>query len=231
MSCFQFCRFILKKKPDSRLNDTDFEGVVEKAEVDDTSKSNSFENTDRGNASQSVSSKRKKKARGQNKKRPRTVPLQKQHERLCPSLSMGSSNCDNKECKYFHDIQEFMKNKPKDIGDQCVNFTLTGKCIYGLECRFATCHLSSDFKNIIDMGKYESTAKSQHQKSGLCRDLQVRLRKKQYPFPITEEYLPKLVSSQTSTGACTTAQAESRVGFASDEDIVKLNVREKKKVS
>ena len=174
---------------------------------------------------QTGGSKRKKKERGQNKKRPRTVPLQQRNERICPSLSNGEGLCENDDCKYLHDVQEYMKNKPEDIGDQCVNFLLKGKCIYGLECRFAKCHISDDCKNIVNKDKYESVLREQGKKMGLHKDLQIRLRKKQYPFPYSSEYLQKIEQHQKGTEQ---SRLEARVGFATDE--IKINVREKKKV-
>ena len=225
-------RFILEKKSDS-LNSNNLTAVVDTVGLNDAVKIDNehLENENGEDANQGSRSKRKKKERGQNKKRPRTVPLQKRHERLCPSLSMGESSCDNNNCNYFHDIQDFMKNKPDDIGDKCVNFALKGKCIYGLECRFAKCHVSDDFKNIVNVEKYESMQQSHSKKSGLYKDLQIRLRKKHYQFPKTTEFLQKIGYVQKSTGQHMISQVENRIGLASDEDTVKLNVREKKRVS
>ena len=222
----------MQRKLGSSLNEGNVTSIADKAEIHDSSigKDDSVESNTSDIPNQQNSSKRKKKERGQNKKRPRTVPLQRQNERLCPSLLFGTGDCNSKDCRYVHDIQQFMKDKLDDIGDRCVNFELKGKCIYGLECRFAKCHLSSDFKNIINTERYESLLQGQFHKSELYKDLLVRLRKKQYLFPRTAEYLQKIEPIQNGEGHTTSVHVEKRIGFAPDEAMVKLNMQEKKKV-
>jgi len=224
--------FILQRKPESSLNEGNSTSSADQTEIHASikDKDHSVEGNTSDTPSQQNSSKRKKKERGQNKKRPRTVPLQRQNERLCPSLLFGTGDCNSKDCMYVHDIEQFMKDKLDDIGDRCVNFELKGKCIYGLECRFAKCHLSSDFKNTINIDKYEAILQGQYHKSELHKALLVRLRKKQYLFPKTAEYLQKIEPIQNGEGHTTSVCVEKRLGIASDEDMVKLNVKEKKKV-
>eukprot|EP00794_Sanderia_malayensis_P003490 gene3489-3988_t len=143
---------------------------------------------------ENTGNKRKKKEKGQNKKRPRTVPLQKASDRLCPSVSRNNSSCDNLvKCNFLHDAAKYLENKPKDIDGECVNFKLTGQCNYGLECRFASCHTTSDFKNIIDKEKQNEFLKRHPAVcNSVTKELQILLRKKQFSFPKSSRYLEKL---------------------------------------
>ena len=180
--------------------------------------------------------KRKKKERGQNKKRPRTVPKQTPNERLCPSLSRGTNSCANqKDCQFLHDVDEYLRKKQDDIGECCVNFQLNGRCKFGLECRFAKCHISDDFKNIVDEEKYEkSQSKAEEARMARSKDLQIRLRKKQYDFPKSDTFLGSLSVDANPNGETDKRVVdvdESRLGCCSNEDIIKQNVRERKQVS
>eukprot|EP00795_Rhopilema_esculentum_P014894 gene14894-6033_t len=179
--------------------------------------------------------KRKKKERGQNKKRPRTVPKQAPNERLCPSLSRGNYSCANqKDCKFLHDVDEYLRKKPDDIGECCVNFQLNGRCKFGLECRFAKCHISDDFKNIVDEEKYEkSQSKAEEARMARSKDLQIRLRKKQYDFPKSDTFLGNLsvdTHPKVETDKRVAYADEGRLGCCTNEDIIKQNVRERKQV-
>ena len=126
-----------------------------------------------------------------------------------------------------------MAQKPADIGERCVLFEQYGKCPYGLECRYGSKHISSDFKNI----KRDDIKNPNSTFSWLTKDLQDRLHKKAVAFPSSEKFLSKLQSAKDKASASSdpaTVDSEkvcSKVGPVSDEDIVKPRIAEKKMVT
>ena len=135
-------------------------------------------------------SKKPKKQKGQNKHRPRhrRLPDKKQ---LCSSVRIGEVCSYGEECRYLHDVEEFMKHKLPNIGPDCVFYIQYGHCPYGLTCRFGEKHISQDFKNIVHKphsgGKWEDKVKNV-----LPKQLQEDLRKRKVVFPRTEIYLANL---------------------------------------
>ncbi|VDP05585.1 unnamed protein product [Soboliphyme baturini] len=109
----------------------------------------------------------KKRAGGQNKKRPRVsrVPY---GEKLCPSL-LHSVKCPLKTCKYLHDV----KHKPADLDGRCPSFEAFGRCRFGLACRFATQHTDDLLHNVV-----ASLPSTNH----LSKSVQQQLRKRTYRF-------------------------------------------------
>ena len=176
----------------------------------------------------------RKKQRGQNRNRPRDKRVPPS-ERLCPSTKVNLACSFGDGCYFSHDVAAYMATKPADIGGKCVFFELIGECPYGLECRFGSSHISSDYKNI----KQEITG--EHKDHGvthswLSKELQERLHKKTIKFPRSEKYLSKLESvkdksSKQSDGVVDSEeQSCKRLGPVSDEDLVKLRTSEKKTV-
>lgn len=88
-----------------------------------------------------------KKNKGQNKPKDRIVNTVRDVVQLCQTVSMGNE-CTRDECKYSHDIDEYLALKGPDIGDSCPVFALLGKCRYGLKCRFAMSHTDEQKKPI-----------------------------------------------------------------------------------
>jgi len=157
----------------------------------------------------------KKKQKGQNKARPRTVPKQKYEDRLCPKLLNNDICIFGDNCKFSHDLEKYVKTKPSNLGDVCLNYTQTGKCRYGIECMFSKGHITEDYKNIIDTEKYENYWEENNKYiNALKREVLISVRKKKYKFLRTEEYLKKGNIN----------------GNLSDSTIAPLNPREKKTV-
>lgn len=80
-------------------------------------------NTDESEAKKQKLSK-KRKLRGQNKSRRPTFRVDRESE-LCSSLiNLGMDDaipeCQRKSCVFLHDIDEYLKNKPKDLGKHLV---------------------------------------------------------------------------------------------------------------
>ncbi|RZC40998.1 Ax dynein light domain containing protein [Asbolus verrucosus] len=81
---------------------------------------------------QKLSKSEKKKLSGQNKSRGPTFRCEREKE-LCNTLiNLGIEDeipkCERKNCKFLHDIQEYLKIKAKDIGEICYNYQTFGKC-------------------------------------------------------------------------------------------------------
>lgn len=166
------------------------------------------ENHGKENESESASTEppppKKQKTKGQNKARPRTVPKVASEFRICPNVHRGTVCQYGDKCKFMHDVREYMEKKPKDIGEECINFQLTGKCKYGVECRYAKSHLTENYENIVVEEKYKEYLENYSEKDQnvLKRDLMNILRKKKFKYEKTSQYLKKmaLVDSRPSRG-------------------------------
>nr|XP_042697406.1 tRNA-dihydrouridine(47) synthase [NAD(P)(+)]-like isoform X3 [Chrysemys picta bellii] len=142
-----------------------------------------------------------KRARGQNKSRPCMKPNHYEKDRLCQSVIQ---ECAEKcyfgsQCRFLHDVGEYMAAKPSDLGDSCVLFKTFGKCIYGVTCRFARAHLGEDYRNIINEDLVKQWEGKPLVRNSLSKELQQRLRKKKVCFDKSSEYLRHL-GKPSSTG-------------------------------
>lgn len=62
--------------------------------------------------------------------------------RACMQVNNTGVCAFGEKCKYMHDVSEFMKVKPKDLGTDCVAFRRRGVCQYSFACRFGNDHIS-----------------------------------------------------------------------------------------
>jgi tRNA-dihydrouridine synthase 3 len=62
-------------------------------------------------------------------------------ERICKSITEGVPCQQGENCPYIHDLQEYMKLKPEDIGTTCYQFQTFGYCPNGIMCRFGGSHI------------------------------------------------------------------------------------------
>ena len=53
-------------------------------------------------------------------------------------------------CKYMHNVEEYMKLKREDLGPECYSYRKHGRCQYGFACRFGADHICND----VDKGSY-----------------------------------------------------------------------------
>ena len=143
---------------------------------------------------------KKPKTKGQNKARPRTVPKIAADMRICPTIHRGDVCRFGDKCKFKHDVHDYMENKAPDIGKECINLKLFGKCKFGVECRFGMHHISPDtFENLVDEELYKETMKnfSEKDQNVLTKDLMNCLRKKKYKYEKTGRYLKSAKLSDT----------------------------------
>lgn len=162
-----------------------------------------------------------KRLRGQNKSRPHKKPTTYDEKRLCLSvvkvwifnqaslnsvylLIFVSGQCvllfwlqGNKchfadKCHFYHDVSEYMANKPADIGESCYLYDTFGKCSYGLSCRFAKTHTTPDFQTMENADLVKTFEDRTVVKNSLSKDLQNCLRKHSVTFKKSAEYLKTL---------------------------------------
>ncbi|XP_030055917.1 tRNA-dihydrouridine(47) synthase [NAD(P)(+)]-like isoform X2 [Microcaecilia unicolor] len=146
--------------------------------------------------------KEKKRARGQNKRRPFMKPSVFDGRKLCPSITQEStSKCYfGEKCKFLHDVHQYMTEKPADLGEKCHLFEMFGKCIYGVTCRFAKGHLDEDYKNVVNKELVKQWEGKGMVKNSLSKDLQQRLRKRKVPFEKSDHFLKQLnISAKAGT--------------------------------
>lgn len=77
--------------------------------------------------------------------------VQKKHDNLCRSLYNGptaTNECPFENCKFLHDIDEYLSDKFEDVGDTCPIYTTRGFCSFGITCRFAKQHIDENKRNI-----------------------------------------------------------------------------------
>lgn len=143
----------------------------------------------------------KKKRKGQNKARPRTVPKVLDGNKLCPQILLNKECQFKTSCRFSHDVDAFIKVKQPDIGDVCVNFMEKGVCRFGVGCRFSKQHTDEDNKNILDETKYEKFLENNPDNTP-GRDAKMKVRKRQYHFPKTDKYLKSMGNEKktVSTG-------------------------------
>jgi len=158
----------------------------------------------------------KKKQKGQNKARPRTVPKQAKETRICLSILVNEECRFGEGCKFNHNVEEYLATRQADLGDVCVNFRETGKCRYGIECLFSKDHLTEDNKNIIDEEKFQKFLADRTKNNTLKRDVMVTVRKRKYKFSKSDKYLSEM-HQQTkcvSTNETTDIREKRKVDFA-----------------
>ncbi|CEG43289.1 trna-dihydrouridine synthase 3 [Plasmopara halstedii] len=126
-----------------------------------------------------------KKKRGTFKKRPIDVE-QDPADLLCRPVASGESCQFGDSCKFSHDIDDYMKRKPKDLGDCCPVFDAKGYCRYGLACRFAHAHiekLNGIYCNVRRKGYVETPGDNMcDEVNDLSHDVRTKLRKDTYNF-------------------------------------------------
>ncbi|TMW64849.1 hypothetical protein Poli38472_009016 [Pythium oligandrum] len=129
----------------------------------------------------------KKKQRGTFKKRP-VDAMADPADTLCRPVAAGGSCGFGDSCKFSHDLDDYMKRKEKDMGDECPVFAAYGFCRYGVACRFARSHTlrQEDGKWINQDTRPEDKRAVDpefvHTSNALTDEVRQLLRKNKYPF-------------------------------------------------
>jgi tRNA-dihydrouridine synthase 3 len=162
----EFLRAIAKKKEEGE-ND----GEAKKRSVNEIKEK-----------SQPMSKRQKVKER--EKRRKERLSMGK--DKLCHALAEGRACPLGESCKFTHDVPAFLTTRPRDISDSCPLFEATGRCKYGLLCRFGSAHIK-DGQNSVNE---ELASKPQPQSMNILdKEVQVKLRKKKYDFSRAMPYL------------------------------------------
>ncbi|KAH8262637.1 hypothetical protein KR026_004516, partial [Drosophila bipectinata] len=119
----------------------------------------------------------------------RPVFKDERYSHLCHSLMEGPGGepCSLANCRYVHDLNEYLAAKGEDLGTECYVFNTKGYCARGVSCRFAKAHTDDKGRN-IKKESYDESA-SQTTFNGISSDLQVRLRKHDYDFSRSKELI------------------------------------------
>ncbi|KAF4325552.1 hypothetical protein BBO99_00000319 [Phytophthora kernoviae] len=123
-----------------------------------------------------------KKRGGTFKKRPVDAE-QDPADMLCRPVASGEGCSFGDSCKFSHDLDDYMKRKPKDLDGRCPVFDAVGYCRYGVACRFANAHIEK-----VD-GAYRNLKRDGVQDQGisdevneLTHEVRLKLRKNAYEF-------------------------------------------------
>ncbi|KAH8550464.1 hypothetical protein BGW37DRAFT_496852 [Umbelopsis sp. PMI_123] len=127
-----------------------------------------------------------RKNRGQNKKRKKLHVTD--DIKLCPYIASGDGNrCTfGDKCKFTHDIEAYLKSKPADLGDRCVNFEIYGRCRAGYACRFLQAHFK-DGNLVVDEERERNAPVTV--KNGITPETMAALRKHTFNFEKSEAFL------------------------------------------
>ncbi|XP_068621482.1 tRNA-dihydrouridine(47) synthase [NAD(P)(+)]-like [Battus philenor] len=179
------------------------------------------------------SSKSNSKKRGQNKARPKTFQDDKQNK-PCPSIidiriTGEQPKCQYTNCKFIHNPLDYLKMKPKDIGEKCLLFDVRGKCPRGIACRFGSDHITPEGFNLTNESKIKEWKEDTI--NVLQSSLQIKLQKKKYDFSIAESVVKSMDSRRHSEKLDSVSDNTIITsGAITNEDEIKLQFREKKKI-
>ncbi|KAM7352806.1 dihydrouridine synthase 3 [Cochliomyia hominivorax] len=133
-----------------------------------------------GNGKKFQKTGKKDRKRGQNKNRP--VYKEDRTLHLCNSLINGPTDkkCPLENCRYVHDLEQYLATKGEDLGDKCPVYEAKGFCPRGVTCRFAKAHLDAEGRNFKKSEYDENSPPTTC--NGITSELQIRLRKRDYDF-------------------------------------------------
>ncbi|CAO3599010.1 unnamed protein product [Absidia cylindrospora] len=110
--------------------------------------------------------------------------------KICNSTATGAKCIFGESCRFSHDLETYLNEKPADLGNQCVQFDLFGKCQRGYKCRFLSAHLDENKKLVINE---ELVAQNPvYTKNGISAESQRALSKRTYAFPKSDEYMKEV---------------------------------------
>ncbi|WLF77019.1 tRNA-dihydrouridine synthase 3 [Lodderomyces elongisporus] len=131
-----------------------------------------------------------KKGRGQNHNR--DLKQKGDAVRLC-MVMIDPEDDDTKcaaggaeNCKYSHNIEEYLAAKSDDIEGTCPVYEALGYCPSGLKCRWLHSHYNKETKKLIkDLEKLEREKPKNHEVNIIDRESKVALQRKKFNFDIS----------------------------------------------
>ncbi|KAI8099028.1 uncharacterized protein BX664DRAFT_272032 [Halteromyces radiatus] len=110
--------------------------------------------------------------------------------KICTSIARSEPCTFGESCRFSHDLEAYLKEKPADLGTRCVQFELFGKCQRGYKCRYLNAHIDENNKLIFN----EELIKKNpiYTKNGISAESQKLLTKRLYNFPKSDEYLKEV---------------------------------------
>lgn len=149
--------------------------------------------------------------------------------RLCRSI-IEMKECKLPNCRFSHDIEKYLKDKPEDIGETCYIYSTKGFCHYGITCRYAKNHVDENFKNMT-----HKNAEYPDNRFHLPFELQTALRKKTYDFSKSEKIIKEVEAHQklqreAQNPSESETEKEKPIGAVLDTDTIKERPAEKKKI-
>ncbi|EDK42579.1 conserved hypothetical protein [Lodderomyces elongisporus NRRL YB-4239] len=131
-----------------------------------------------------------KKGRGQNHNR--DLKQKGDAVRLC-MVMIDPEDDDTKcaaggaeNCKYSHNIEEYLAAKSDDIEGTCPVYEALGYCPSGLKCRWLHSHYNKETKKLIkDLEKLEREKSKNHEVNIIDRESKVALQRKKFNFDIS----------------------------------------------
>eukprot|EP01137_Pigoraptor_chileana_P002779 Opistho-2@42087 len=108
---------------------------------------------------------------------------------LCNSILRGNKCNFAENCRYSHNLDDYLAAKLPDLGPTCINFEKFGKCPYGLQCRFSGAHTDADKNTIVDEAKIAQRKTEKPEVMNVMqKDFLNRLRKRQLDLPRSQEF-------------------------------------------
>ena len=118
-----------------------------------------------------------------------TAKLQRKVVKLCDAIAKGEECPRGAECKFSHNVEEFMAQKPADLEGVCPWVEKGEKCPFGLRCRFYSTHP----KTKEEMDKLPTVV---HVRNILSKELQLKLRKKELQYPIANKVIAETLMNR-----------------------------------
>lgn len=140
-----------------------------------------------------VGSKRRKfKLKGQNKKRKFRKSEKRSFEftkkpclKFVSSIGNSMDPCPyGDQCKYGHDLDNYLANNSNNSTSECYNFNQKGYCQFGVLCCYASSHVNPDDKrsNIVNEEKWSKSKCNPTLLNHISREITFQLRRKNYNF-------------------------------------------------
>jgi len=100
--------------------------------------------------------------------------------RYCQSIFRGIPCPYNEKCKYSHELETFLRDRPADLEGLglCPLYETLGECNFGVGCRLGSCHTTKSGENV----KKDVLLTPSPVHNVLPTDLRTQLRKKKFAF-------------------------------------------------